>query len=198
MTQKWTIKDKIDGDDKNFVIFSLRSLGRSDILSLPAGSSRKNKRSENIKASHMSITFDGVKSKAAQVAPPKAPQKPKLAKPAKTAKAAKPASAGAKGAKNGAPKPAKPSKVGGGGGLKKPAGLPAPRWYKATHQEKLELIKTWVWNPPVPKSKQGVKPAKGLSVGANEGTKQFGPNDFAHNDIGSYYREGQLPPYEIQ
>lgn len=191
MTQKWTIKDKIDGDDKNFVIFSLRSLGRSDILSLPAGSSRKNKRSENIKASHMSITFDGAKSKAAQVAPPK----PKAAKPGKAAKAAKPAKAAKA---KGAPKPAKPSKVGGGGGLKKPAGLPAPRWYKATHQEKLEFIKTWVWNPPVPKSKQGVKPAKGLLVGANEGTKQFGPNDFAHNDIGSYYREGQLPPYEIQ
>jgi outer membrane biosynthesis protein TonB len=79
-TNVWSLKERAR-NDKNLVILSLRSLGRADLPSLPAGSKRANKRSDKIKENTFDIRVTG---KDVKLIPSKGKAQPPQAKqPAK-------------------------------------------------------------------------------------------------------------------
>lgn len=123
--QLWILSDDLKGS-KNIVIFALKSMGRSDLLSTGAGSSRANQRQQQIKNPSINVLVGGqdtckvVPSKggAANTNQRKKAQKPKAAKPAKAGKAV----------------------TSNAQRLRKPSGFPRPSWDKASNSEKLKII----------------------------------------------------------
>jgi hypothetical protein len=117
----WEAKEGVKKNDKNVVIFSLRSFGRSDLTSLLAGSGRSRQRNQN----KTNMTYDiSVNRSGAKVNKnqPKKEARPQR-KPAKAAKAAKAASS-------------RPSND----RLVRPKGLPRAKWNSASLEMKKRLI----------------------------------------------------------
>jgi hypothetical protein len=75
MSNLWTIKD-FAANDKNLVIFSLKSMGRSDLASVPAGGKRANNRANSIKEQKIDITLKGNQSRVTAHKPQKKQSNP--------------------------------------------------------------------------------------------------------------------------
>jgi hypothetical protein len=154
MTQNvWSIKESIDKGDKNFIVLSLRSLGRADLTSVPAGSTRANKRAQQIKSGNVDFTFNGSKS---SIKPSGVPLKsqPKQAKPAK---AGKPRQSPAKVAS--AQKPSKAAQS-----VQRPLGFSRKKWESIPINQRQSVVASFKFIPPKKKSIPLVKSTVATNV----------------------------------
>jgi hypothetical protein len=140
MTSKTNVWEAVEfsknRNGKNIVVFSLNSLGRSDLHSIPAGGSgRKVQRQQQIKNSTLDIIINGKDFKAvpSKNGGQKKGGKPVSGKPAKAAKAAKPAKA-AQSSK------ASNQNVSRAQIPKRPKGVPRSAWRSLTLAEKSSYI----------------------------------------------------------
>ncbi len=128
----WELKDGVNQNDKNIVIFSLRSFGRSDLNGLLAGSKRSRQRNQN----KTNMTFDiGLSRSGAKVNKTNQKSRPNAGrgKVANAAKAGKPAKA--KRAVN--PQQASQASK---DQLVRPKGLPRNKWNSASLETKKRYV----------------------------------------------------------
>lgn len=177
----WTIKPIAKGD-KNFVIFSLGSLGRADINSLPAGGSRANNRQNQVKNGIFDLKLNGSKTTMTRAKAPLANQKKKQApRPLIVAVSAKnpprKAALPAVAKRNGGSKKVGTNQV----KLSRPKNFPRPAWNKMSYEEKLKKVKSLKPIPRIPTAAVTTEAhpyAPSLPDRLDNAPSDFGANDF--------------------